>query len=124
MMDKLKKSITKVFSFDCAHRLYDYDGKCKNIHGHTYKLEITLKGNISNSGMIIDFHDLNDIVNKNIINKVDHIYLNDIFDFNPTCENLAIWIWSELSKIVDCNEYVLSKIILWETPTSYITLEL
>jgi 6-pyruvoyltetrahydropterin/6-carboxytetrahydropterin synthase len=125
LMDGIKKKITKIFGFDSAHRLYDYDGKCKNIHGHTYKLEITLIGEIlSNTGMIIDFHDLEKIINKIIIDKVDHQYLNDVFKFNPTCENLAVWIWNEIKSNIKNEKYFLSKVVLWETPTSFITLEL
>lgn len=118
-----KISITKVFTFDSAHHLNDYPGKCKNIHGHTYKLEVTLKGIPDKNGLVIDFHDLSDLVEREILSKVDHKYLNDIFDFNPTCEMLGLWIWEQMSKSMSGMNCDLDKIVLWETPTSYITIE-
>ncbi|MEN8904747.1 MAG: 6-carboxytetrahydropterin synthase QueD [Clostridiales bacterium] len=119
----IKKSITKIFTFDSAHRLIDYDGACKNVHGHTYKLEVTFKGELDSSGMIVDFHDIDKIIKRDILRRIDHLYLNEIFDFNPTCENIAIWIFENIEKIMNSDELKLKKIILWETPTSFITIE-
>lgn len=118
-----KISITKVFTFDSAHHLNNYAGKCKNIHGHTYKLEVTLKGIPDKNGLVIDFHDLNDIVEKEILTKIDHKYLNEILDFNPTCEMLGLWIWEQLSKNIEDLECNLERLVLWETPTSFITID-
>jgi len=70
--------VTKIFVFDMAHALYGYDGPCKNIHGHTYKLSVTLKGtpvkDNSNpkAGMVIDFSILKQIVQEKIIKQFDH----------------------------------------------------
>jgi len=70
--------ITKQFNFETGHALYGYDGKCKNIHGHSYKLSVTVSGTpISDNthskfGMVIDFGDLKKIVNKEIVDLFDH----------------------------------------------------
>lgn len=70
--------ITKQFNFETGHALYGYDGKCKNVHGHSYKLSVTVIGTpISDStnvkyGMVIDFGDLKKIVSSEIVNKFDH----------------------------------------------------
>lgn len=75
-MNKIR--ITKQFDFETGHALYGYDGKCKNVHGHSYKLSVTVVGipisNASNVkfGMVIDFGDLKKIVASEIINKFDH----------------------------------------------------
>lgn len=75
-MDKIR--ITKQFHFETGHALYGYDGKCKNVHGHSYSLFVTVIGtpitNTSNVkyGMVIDFGDLKKIVNENIVDKFDH----------------------------------------------------
>jgi len=122
-MNKRNLNITKIFTFDSAHHLMDYEGKCKNIHGHTYKLEVTLKGPVEKSGMVIDFHDMDRIVEDEVISYVDHKYLNDIFDFNPTCENIALWIWDKLDDFFKDMACSLEKVLLWETPTSFVTLE-
>ena len=114
-MPHKKIRITKKFSFDMAHALYGYDGPCKNIHGHTYHLSITLIGNPiedikkTKLGMVIDFGDLKEIVNKHIIHFFDHaLVLNQeapysksevisnefekviLVPFQPTCENLLL----------------------------------
>ena len=106
--------ITKEFTFEMAHALFGYDGPCKNVHGHSYKLAVTVKGNpISDArnvkhGMIMDFTDLKTIV-KPIVAKLDHSTIlnansphknlsenNKLFDklvlvnYQPTCENMLI----------------------------------
>lgn len=115
--------ITKIFTFDSAHKLEDYDGECKNLHGHTYKLEITIRGEIDHRGIVIDFNELKEIVKEKVIDVLDHKYLNEIFDFNPTCENILIWIFNEIDNAIKKDKCWLKKVVLWETPTSYATLE-
>ncbi len=121
-MGALKTTITKVFTFDCAHHLNEYEGKCKNIHGHTYKLEVTVKGPVQKNGLVMDFHDLDAVVENEILQTIDHKYLNEIFDFNPTCENIGAWIWDEADKRM-AHGVTLERIVLWETPTSFVTIE-
>jgi len=108
-------SITKVFTFDSAHSLPNYPGHCKNIHGHTYKLEVTVRGEINPvTGMVIDFYDLKSIVREYAVSKLDHCYINDILPCIPTAENIAIWICRSIQTKVP----MLYKVKLWETPTS------
>jgi len=70
--------ITKLFHFETGHALYGYDGKCKNVHGHSYKLAVTVSGipisdaNNVKFGMVIDFGDLKKIVNEEIVDVFDH----------------------------------------------------
>ena len=116
-----------------AHRLTFHNGKCRNLHGHTYKLEITISGDINKNGIIIDFGDLKEIVIKNIIDKLDHstaIYEKDsllltnfpkvlkynIFPYETTAENLSKWIFDKLTKLLK-----IKKVRLWETPTNQVT---
>lgn len=107
--------VTKYYDFEMAHALWNYDGLCKNIHGHTYKLYVTVMGepiadpNDPKFGMVIDFGDLKRIVKTEIVDKFDHslvIYkeaphqklleLNEMYerhhvvDFQPTCENMVV----------------------------------
>lgn len=115
--------ITRVFTFDSAHMLKEHDGKCKFLHGHTYKLEVTIKGNINKNGMVIDFKELKIMVKENVVDYVDHRYLNELFDFNPTCEMIILWIWEKLKDKIKVMGCYLEKIVLWETPTCFATLE-
>ena len=73
--------LTKIFHFEAAHALNGYDGKCSNIHGHSYELRVTVKGMPLNepgnpkNGMVIDFHDLKQIVNQEVVEKLDHSFI-------------------------------------------------
>jgi 6-pyruvoyltetrahydropterin/6-carboxytetrahydropterin synthase len=111
--------VTKEFTFDSAHKLINYKGKCENLHGHTYKLHVTVDGDIKDNGLVIDFVILKEIVNDKIIEKLDHKYLNDFFE-NPTAEVMAKWIWDELKEIEE-KGVKLFEIKLWESPTSFVT---
>lgn len=104
--------VTKEFSFEMAHALFGYDGKCENIHGHSYHLSVTIRGTPieggdPKNGMVIDFGDLKKIVEKNILDSYDHaLVINDRDDrlgtlagirskvmhvpFQPTSENLVL----------------------------------
>lgn len=111
--------ITKEFVFACAHKLDNYEGPCKMLHGHTYKLQVTLQGEPKNNGMLMDFVELKNIVTVHVISKLDHRYLNEIAGLaQPTAENLVIWIWNILRPVFG---NMLYKLKLWETPTSFVT---
>lgn len=73
--------LTKKFHFEAAHALVGYDGKCRNIHGHSYELQVTVKGmpvdepGNPKNGMVIDFHDLKRIVNEEVVERLDHSFI-------------------------------------------------
>lgn len=114
-------SITKIMSFASAHLLPNYEGKCNNLHGHEWKIEVTIKKRINNkTGMVMDFKDLKNIIQQYLIDVLDHNYLNNILE-NPTAENILFWCWEQLMfksllKGID-------KIKLWESPDSYSILD-
>ncbi len=133
--------ITKEFDFEMAHALVGYDGPCKNIHGHSYKLKVTVKGNVKNNtsdsdeGMVVDFGIIKKIVKELIVDKYDHaLVLNQkmkiddtqfdfmnkliIVPFQPTCENLLLH-YADLIKEKLPNQLELTYLFLRETPTSY-----
>lgn len=109
--------IFKKFTFDSAHSLPKVPDrhKCKNVHGHTYLLTISIEGNLdAELGWVMDFADLKSVVDP-LIKRIDHQYLNDIEGLeNPTCELLARWIWMEIVNDIPG----LKRIELNETPTS------
>jgi len=109
--------IYKEFSFDSAHFLPNVpEGhKCKNMHGHTYKLRVFIKGKPDpHYGWIMDFKELKDIVCK-VIDQLDHKLINDIKGLeNPTAENITVWIWDQIHSFLP----QLSRLELYETPTT------
>lgn len=109
--------IFKIFYFDSAHFLPNVpeDHKCRQMHGHTYKLIVYITGSaINHEGWIIDFAELKSRINP-IIELVDHKVLNEIKELeNPTCENIAKWLWEKIKKELPD----LSRLELHETPTT------
>ena len=105
--------IGKEFRFDSAHKLENYSGKCGNLHGHTYILQVSIQGKVQENGLVLDLAELRNIVNKKIIDRLDHKYLNDLIH-NPSIENVSIWIWEQLIE-----ELPLHEVKLWETPTTF-----
>ncbi len=89
------------------------------MHGHTYRLRVTVKGERDEEGMVIDFAMLKDVVQKRVLDVLDHSYLNDILT-QPSTENVAEWIWGQLEDVLKTPTYHLYEIALWETPTSFV----
>lgn len=135
--------ITKIYDFEMAHVLKDYDGPCRNIHGHSYKLYVTVTGTpISDErspklGMVMDFKDLKAIVKNHIVDRFDHALVINratdpdlvnsmkkhmekliLVDYQPTCENLV----ADFARIITDHlpgHVRLHNLRLWETATSY-----
>ena len=136
--------ITKQFTFETGHALYGYDGKCKNVHGHSYKLSVTVIGTpISDTtnvkyGMVIDFGDLKKIVNREIVDVFDHATVFNkntphvelarelanrghnvlLVDYQPTSEMMVIDFASKIKALLP-DTIKLHSLRLSETATSY-----
>ena len=135
--------VTKEFGFEMAHALWNYDGACRNIHGHSYKLFITVAGIPNNNsghpkfGMVIDFGDLKRLVKEPIVDFLDHslvVYRESegetleavralyekvhVFDFQPTCENLVRYIVDVIADQLPPGVELCS-VKLYETATSF-----
>jgi len=109
--------VTKEFIFDAAHFLPFYEGKCENLHGHTYKMHVTVKAKKDKkSGMAFDFVILKNAVKKEVVDLFDHQLINDHIE-NPSAENIAQFSWEKLLE----NNIPLYEIKVWETPTSFVT---
>lgn len=138
-----KVRITKEFGFEMAHALWNYDGACRNIHGHSYKLFVTLIGSPCMEpghpkfGMVMDFTDLKGLIKAPVVDFLDHslvVYREaegasleavramyekvHVFDFQPTCENLTLYI-AEIIRARLPEELELSSVKLYETATSF-----
>ncbi|MGE5418777.1 MAG: 6-pyruvoyl trahydropterin synthase family protein [Chloroflexota bacterium] len=135
--------VTKEFHFEMAHVLWNYDGPCRNVHGHSYRLFVTISGNPSDdpsnpkNGMVIDFTEIKQIVKKEILGIFDHaIAINRNFDngklekisalmgnvvavdYQPTCENLVADFATRIARQLP-PEIKLHSLKLYETATSY-----
>lgn len=113
----MRTRVTCSFSFEAAHRLPWHGGKCRRLHGHHYALEVTVEGPIGPDGVVVDFAELEEIVNKLVVARFDHQLLNDIVD-NPTAELVAREAWELLEPSVPG----LARLRLWETPGSSVEL--
>ena len=118
-------SVTKEFTFDSCHQLKEYVGACARLHGHTYKLQVTVEGELDKIGMVVDFKELKAYVDGMIIKSLDHYNLNDKLWFNTTAENMVVYFFELLSKFfIEISQredrYIaLTEVKLWETPTSF-----
>lgn len=112
--------ISKDFEFAAAHQLLlPYDSPCARVHGHNYKLKVTVQGHINDVGMIIDFKELKTIVNEEIISVLDHQDLTDFFSeyvghINATAEIMSAWIYKKLKPRLPN----IDSVTLWETTDS------
>ncbi len=144
MIHKSVIRLTKQFTFESAHALWNYDGPCRNIHGHSYILFVTVKGVAANEadnpkqGMLLDFSDLKRIVNTQVVDIFDHALIVNAntphrklsghadlgarvmaVNYQPTCENMVVDIAARISQALP--EHVqLHSLKLHETATSFV----
>ena len=135
--------VTKQFDLEMAHALWNYDGPCRSLHGHSYRLFVTVIGNtIEDSsnpkyGMVIDYCDMKRIVNETVLNEFDHAviisskvsksdYQNmgkmfdklQVVDYQPTCENMVADFAARIKRKLP-SDLELYSLCLHETATSY-----
>lgn len=113
-------------TFAAAHNLRNYKGKCENLHGHNYKVRVTLAGpEVDATGLLYDFVHLKQVI-QNVIRSLDHRYLNELNPFdvlNPSAENIARYIHDEAAKELRAarNGTAISSVTVWETENSAAT---
>lgn len=106
--------------FDAAHYLRDYGGKCENLHGHRFKIVVSLQAKkLNNIGLAYDFTDLKRHLNE-VLARFDHTSINDVPPFdkiNPSSENIATEIYQRLKERIS-GDVMLSSVEVWESPES------
>ena len=113
-------------TFAAGHALRGYKGKCENVHGHNYKVRVTLEGaDLDSIGLLYDFTHLKRVI-RNITNIVDHKFLNDMAPFdviNPSAENLAKYFYDETTRQMNAlpDGARIASITIWETDTTSAT---
>jgi 6-pyruvoyltetrahydropterin/6-carboxytetrahydropterin synthase len=109
--------------FDAAHSLRNYPGECRNLHGHTWDVEVTVGATqVDEIGIVYDFKNLKDDLNR-VIGDYDHVFINDVPPFDeisPTAENLARVIYDRLAATVD-SRVQLIEVSVWESPIAKLT---
>ncbi len=116
--------VSKEFTFDAAHHLHCYEGKCKNLHGHTYRVVFGISGFTDARGLTIDFGEIKSIWKEKIELYLDHRYLNQTLPLmNTTAENIVVWIYERMEEALkQSHSYQDARVEfvrLFETPTSY-----
>ncbi|UCE71551.1 MAG: 6-carboxytetrahydropterin synthase QueD [Nitrospiraceae bacterium] len=110
--------------FSSAHQLRGYKGKCEALHGHNWRVQVTVASDkLNDIGIVVDFHDLRSVTNE-VIHSLDHAFLNDVFPFteiNPSSENIAKWIYESIKKKLTVRDCDLSSVTVWENETASAT---
>jgi 6-pyruvoyltetrahydropterin/6-carboxytetrahydropterin synthase len=109
--------ITQAFTFEAAHRLplVPDSHRCKRLHGHSYRIELTLEGPVGAGGFVADFFDI-EAAFAPLLARLDHRLLNEVPGLdNPTAENIALWIWREVKPALP----LLASVAVFETPNCW-----
>ncbi|MBA3653413.1 MAG: 6-carboxytetrahydropterin synthase QueD [Actinobacteria bacterium] len=106
----MRTTVTRTFTFEAAHQLPWHTGACRELHGHGYRVEVTVAGPLNDDGIVIDFADLRGVVERELLSRYDHRYLNDVLD-NPTAELIAQDAW----KVLEAAGLRVARLRLWET---------
>jgi 6-pyruvoyltetrahydropterin/6-carboxytetrahydropterin synthase len=108
--------------FSSAHRLRNYKGKCENLHGHNWKVRVTVSGqNLDNIGLLIDFHVVKEKL-RDVIDILDHTDLNSISFFkkiNPTSENICFYIYRKMKVVLKKYPVEIKRVDVWENDKQY-----
>lgn len=111
-------------TFAAGHALRDYHGKCEKVHGHNYKVLVTVEGErLDSAGLLVDFVEVKRLL-RAVIERLDHEFLNDVPPFdvlNPSAENMAKYFYDEISQALPPSPARISSVKIWETDTSTAT---
>ncbi|MBI5189736.1 MAG: 6-carboxytetrahydropterin synthase QueD [Nitrospirae bacterium] len=104
--------------FSAAHQLRGYQGRCEKLHGHNWKVKVSVVSEVLNDiGLVMDFKDLKDATNE-FLAQLEHSFVNDVFPFteiNPSSENIAKWIYDGLSKKLNTDYLSVSMVTVYES---------
>lgn len=107
-----------------AHQLREYQGQCERLHGHNWKIEVTVIGEeLGENGILVDFKDIKDATSR-VVQGLDHQFLNELEPFekaNPSSENIAHHIYTGLSKVLNTRGVKVSRVTAWESETACAT---
>jgi 6-pyruvoyltetrahydropterin/6-carboxytetrahydropterin synthase len=105
-------------TFAAGHALRNYHGKCENVHGHNYRVQITMAGpNLDHTGLLVDFVEVKNLMNG-VVDYLDHQFINDLPPFdtiNPSAENIAKYFYDRVAAGLSPGDVRISEVRIWET---------
>jgi len=111
-------------TFAAAHALRNYRGKCENVHGHNYRVLVTIEGQtLDSTGLLVDFVEVKRLIHR-VVDRLDHQFINDLAPFdtiNPSAENLARYFYDEISAGLGDSPVRVGAVKIWETDTASAT---
>lgn len=121
----MRTVVAREFTFDASHQLPNHNGKCRNLHGHTYTVWVAVSGPVHphdgepREGMVVDFGDLKQVM-KSCIDKLDHHHLNEIIPV-PSAERISEWIFRDVSRVINewSGSIVVESVRVFEGKGSY-----
>ena len=106
--------VSREFTFAGAHRLPGYQGKCERLHGHTWRLRVTVSARVGEDGLAFDFGELGRVVGERVLAVLDHSDLNSVMP-RPSAERIAQWVWRRLDSLP------LAEVRVWESEQSFVS---
>jgi 6-pyruvoyltetrahydropterin/6-carboxytetrahydropterin synthase len=110
-----------VADFAAAHQLRNFEGNCEKLHGHNWKVEVTLCGDkLNKAGLLMDFREIKDATDR-VLKELDHSFLNDLPPFkneSPSSENIAAYLYGKLSNELNTGDRRVSKVTAWESDSA------
>ena len=124
-MKKYIYEVKIITDFAAAHNLRNFRGRCENLHGHNWKIEVVLRGKVLNeSGVLVDFAEVKQVT-RELLKEIDHQYLNDLPFFrenNPSSENIARYLFERLRKQLNDTDRWLYSVSAWESADACATI--
>ena len=113
--------LTVITQFAAAHQLRKFRGKCEKLHGHNWRIEVSLTGEkLNDAGLLIDFEEIKEATDR-ILEELDHSFLNELPKFkdqNPSSENIAAYIFEKLGSTLNNNQIKVTKVTAWESDSA------
>ena len=113
--------LTVTTQFAAAHQLREFRGSCEKLHGHNWKVEVTLAGEeLSDAGLLVDFREVKEATDR-ILEELDHSFLNELPHFrdqNPSSENIAAYIFEKLTGALNNNQIKVTRVTAWESDSA------
>ncbi len=113
--------LTVITQFAAAHQLRKFRGKCEKLHGHNWRIEVSLTGEkLNDAGLLIDFEEIKEATDR-ILEEFDHSFLNELPQFkdqNPSSENIAAYIFEKLGSTLNNNQIKVTKVTAWESDSA------